>query len=109
MIQLNQVLNQLSYLNRYLAEIEPVFRSTSVISQFSAVEQGLGVAILPCFLANQSSKLVRVLEHDIDIVRSFWIAAPGDRMRLARVNHLWHYLKKLADSSQNLLLGITEE
>jgi DNA-binding transcriptional LysR family regulator len=96
--------DQLGYLNHYLTDIEPIFRSTSVISQFSAVEQGLGVAILPCFLANKSSQLVRVLD-EIDIIRSFWIAAPSDRMRLARVSHLWHYLKQTAHDSQELLLG----
>ncbi|NRA83931.1 MAG: LysR family transcriptional regulator [Gammaproteobacteria bacterium] len=98
--------NQLSYLNRYLSDIEPVFRSTSVISQFSAVEQGLGVAILPCFLADKSPALVRVLMDDIDLYRSFWIAAPSDRMRLARVSHLWHYLKQQANDNQPLLLGL---
>lgn len=97
--------NQLSYLNRYLANIEPIFRSTSVISQFSAVEQGLGVAILPCFLADSSSHLVRILAEDIDILRSFWVAAPSDRMRLARVNQLWHYLKHITAQSQQLLLA----
>ena len=96
--------DQLSYLNHYLSDIEPIFRSTSVISQFSAVEQGLGVAILPCFLADKSDQLVRVLDQ-INLTRSFWIAAPSDRMRLARVSHLWHYLKHTAQDSQDILMG----
>ena len=98
--------NQLNYLNRYLSDIDPIFRSTSVISQWRAVEQGLGLAILPCFLARQSPHLVKVLSSEINIVRSFWIAAPSDRMRLARVGKLWHYLKDLAEQSQAVLLPL---
>jgi DNA-binding transcriptional LysR family regulator len=97
---------QLCYLEQYLAHAKPVFRSTSVIAQFKAVEAGIGLAILPCFLAAQSDELVAVLEQDITIMRSFWMAAPVERKRLARVDKLWQHLKQAAKDSHALLLDL---
>ena len=93
------------YLDRYLEKVKPVFRSTSVIAQYKAVENGLGLAILPCFLASKSENLVPVLENDINIIRSFWMAAPVERKRLARVEKLWQHLKLTTQQAEALLLG----
>ncbi len=97
--------DQLCYLDRYLTNVQPVFRSTSVVAQYTGVENGLGLAILPCFLASQSRDLVPVLENEIDIIRSFWMAAPIERKRLARVEKLWQYLKLATQQAETLLLG----
>ncbi len=50
-------------------------RSTSVVAQYHAVREGRGLAVLPCFMATQSPDLVPVLVDEIDLVRTFWIAA----------------------------------
>ena len=97
--------NQLCYLERYVPDIVPVFRSTSVVTQFMAVKQGLGLAVLPCFLAREADELVPVLTEDIRIIRSFWIAAHPERKRLARVNSVWQHLKQAAEAQSELLMG----
>ncbi|SFC06497.1 LysR family transcriptional regulator [Pseudoalteromonas denitrificans] len=97
--------DQLCYLDRYLEKVKPVFRSTSVIAQYKAVQNGLGLAILPCFLASNANNLVPVLENEINIIRSFWMAAPIERKRLARVNKLWQHLKEATLQAKPLLLG----
>jgi len=96
---------QLCYLEQFLPQIIPRFKSTSVIAQATAVEHGLGIAILPCFLANTKSDLVEVLPEEIDVVRHFWITAPRERMELLRVKTLWHYLQSITDDASSQLMA----
>lgn len=94
---------------RYLTSIAPhaptPLRSTSIVAQYNAVREGRGLAVLPCFLAAQSDGLVPVLDDAVDLLRTFWIAAPGDRRELARVRALWDYLREVAERNQPLLMG----
>ena len=95
---------QLCYLEQFLPQIKPRFKSSSVIAQATAVESGMGIAILPCFLAHERHGLVEVLPNALDIVRQFWIAAPRDKMELLRVKTLWHYLQSKTDQSISQLM-----
>jgi DNA-binding transcriptional LysR family regulator len=95
---------------RYLAEVAPhaptpLLRSTSVVAQYHAVREGQGMAVLPCFLATQCADLVPVLPGDVNLMRTFWVAAPADRRDLARVRALWDFLREVVACNQGLLLG----
>ena len=94
---------------RYLVTIAPdaptPLRSTSVVAQYHAVREGRGLAVLPCFMAAQSPDLVPVLIDEIDLLRTFWIAAPGDRRELARVRALWEFVREAVQCNQPLLMG----
>ena len=54
---------QLSYLKELSVklgmDITPSFQSTSITSQYRAIKSGLGIGILPCFLAEQDASLVK--------------------------------------------------
>jgi DNA-binding transcriptional LysR family regulator len=97
--------DQLLYLNDILPHPSPVFSSTSVLAQHTAVINNLGLAILPCFLADCSPKLVPVLKDKINIVRTFWLIAHPEKKRLTRVNKVWGYLKELAAENSKMLMG----
>lgn len=94
---------------RYLESVAPdaptPLRSTSIVAQYSAVREGQGLAVLPCFLAAQCNDLVPVLPAEIDLIRNFWIAAPGDRRELARVRALWDYLREVTECNHDFLMG----
>ena len=99
---------------RYLADAAPhapppLLRSTSVVAQYLAVREGQGLAVLPCFMAAQSPELVPVLSGDVNVMRTFWVAAPADRRELARVRALWDYLREVVALNQPLLLGESTE
>ena len=98
---------------RYLVTIAPdaptPLRSTSVVAQYHAVREGRGLAVLPCFMAAQSAELVPVLIDEIDLLRTFWIAAPGDRRELARVRALWEFVREAVQCNQPLLMGQSQE
>lgn len=96
---------QLNYLDSLLPDVTPSYSSTSVVAQYMATLEGLGLAILPCFLARHSAKLVPVLEDETSILRSFWIIAHPERKKLARVNKVWRFLKEIAAENSEMLMG----
>ncbi|MCP4987849.1 MAG: LysR family transcriptional regulator [Colwellia sp.] len=99
--------DQLSYLkelDQYLGdELKPSFSSTSIISQYFAIKSGLGIGILPCFLADQDKELVKIHNEDISITRSFWLVTHPESKRLSHVNTVWKYLKSLVREHKSLL------
>jgi len=97
--------DQLNYMERLLPDAQPAFRSTSVVAQYAQTCAGLGLAILPCFLATESPQLQPLLEEEICLTRSFWLAAQPERKRLARVEAVWQELKRLAEEQRPLLMG----
>lgn len=96
---------QLSYLNELFPEVQPILKSSSAVAQYMAVKQGLGIAILPCFLADNDDDLQVIFEDEVDIFREFWLVAHPDSKNIRRVSLLWDYLKKQVQQQQKLLLG----
>lgn len=94
---------ELAYLKDLSEHIIPRFQSTSIISQFNAIKSGLGVGILPCFLAENDPALVKILPDEITITRSLWLVTHPEIKRLSRVETVWQYLKHLAKNQQDLL------
>lgn len=101
--------DQLCYLNPLLGMLPqpPKFslRSTSIITQLHATRAGVGLAILPCFMAQQDPSLKAVLQEEVDVVRSFWIAARPEQRQLLRVRLLWQFLRDVVEINQAFLLG----
>ena len=99
---------QLSYLKELSAklgtDIVPSFQSTSITSQYRAIKSGLGIGILPCFLAEQDASLVKLCINDIKLVRSFYLVTHPESKRLSQVNTVWEYLKQLAQQKTHLLM-----
>ncbi len=98
--------DQLSYLERLLPNSQPTFRSTSVVTQSIAVREGLGLAVLPCFLARRDPELIAVLPEQTRVVRTFWIAVHPEQKKLARVNKVWQHLKTHAADNAAMLMGM---
>ena len=95
---------QLSYLKELNANIEPTFQSTSITSQYSAIKSGLGIGILPCFLAEQDASLIKLCSDDINVVRSFYLVTHPESKRISQVETVWQYLKELAQKNKHFLM-----
>ncbi|MNJ21950.1 LysR substrate binding domain protein [compost metagenome] len=95
----------------YLANLIPAasanLRSTSVIAQYVAAQQGRGLAILPCFLAAQDPRLVAILPEEVEITRQFWMYCREDLRKLKRITLLWDYIREVTELNGPLLLGET--
>jgi hypothetical protein len=61
------------FLNSFCRSPRVVFHSTSVIAQQEAARSGLGIAVLPCYMAASDPDL-RLLLPDERIERSYWIS-----------------------------------
>ncbi|MNV96097.1 LysR substrate binding domain protein [compost metagenome] len=70
-----------------------------------AVRSGLGIAVLPCFLANGQKELIPILPDEVDLTRSFWLVAPAERRELARIKALWDYLRQVVELNRDFLMG----
>ena len=96
-------------LRKWLPSARSFLRSTSVIAQFQAARSGLGIALLPCFLASREPALVPVLPDVVDVTRDFWLVAPAERRELARIKALWDYLRRVTELNQDFLMGRSTE
>lgn len=74
----------------WLTRIAPpeafAYRSSSLINQYHAVKAGLGLAPLPCYLADPDPELIRVIPEPIPVLqREMWIVTHSDLKATARV------------------------
>jgi DNA-binding transcriptional LysR family regulator len=76
---------ELDYLSEISPTLTPQIRISNVISQVQAVAAGVGVAVLPCFLAGRETELVRLLPGEISMTRSYWLLTHADARDLLRV------------------------
>ena len=80
---------------RYLSEIheglEPSYASSSINIQHRMTTGGLGICVLPFFLARQDTRLVQICP-DIVITRSFWLVVHQDLKKVARVDAISNWL-----------------
>lgn len=72
-----------------------VFRSTSIAAQFAAVRTGVGVAVLPAFLADKDPLLQRVLPEVAKFERTFWMSMPEEAKGSLRIQTVWRLLKQV--------------
>ncbi|MBI5262751.1 MAG: LysR family transcriptional regulator [Bradyrhizobium sp.] len=94
--------------NRWLSDIlrppHVVFRSTSLVSQFMAVSSGVGIAMLPSFVAAQNKDLRPVLPSYFS-VRDIWLSIHEDLLHIARIKAVMSYLEKRIASDKALLMS----
>ena len=74
---------------RWLAERTPpgatVLRCNSWLSQLAAARAGLGLAALPCFLADAAPELIRIMPPESALAGELWLLTHPDLRRTARV------------------------
>jgi DNA-binding transcriptional LysR family regulator len=85
--------------NRWLAErFEPgavVMRSNSVSSVYAAAVSGLGIALLPCAVADADARLVRIPTTRGPEPRWIWQIVHRDQQRTARVRAVLEFLSRV--------------
>ena len=81
------------------------FRSTSLVAQYHATVAGMGVSMLPTFVAESDQRLVRVLPHQIKVNRDFWLSVHHDLEHINRVKQVLKFLKNLIHENADYLKG----
>ena len=82
-----------------------VFRSNDLAALLNAARAGLGIAILPHFLAANDDALAAVPDPACPTVRKLWLVMHPDVKRSPRVRTLADLLVELVVEAQALLLG----
>ena len=95
---------ELLLIHTFCREPTVVFRSTSVIAQMHAAQAGLGIAVLPNYMACDDPSLVRVLPGEA-IQRSYWISTRRELHKSVRLRVVWDYLLAVCAAEQATLLA----
>lgn len=85
-----------------------VFRTTNLFAQLEAAANGVGLGLLPCFLAHHDSRLQPVLHEEVRARRSFWMIVPTRLMNTERVNAVCACLTEIAKEDRLRLLPPVE-
>jgi DNA-binding transcriptional LysR family regulator len=93
---------ELKYHDEISSQLEFVFQSTSIRAQQAAAREGLGLSILPNYMAQEDPGLVRVLP-EIEFVRHYWICTKRDLHRFEAVNLVWDFIIRQCAADQALL------
>ncbi len=92
---------------RYLSELAPnlsaTIRCSSINAQLRLVAEGVGIGVLPRFMADANSALVPLLPEN-RIVRSFWLVTHRDTHNLARIKATREWLIHAVQGNRDLLL-----
>jgi DNA-binding transcriptional LysR family regulator len=93
---------------RWLARIAPercvVFRCNSTASLHAAARVGVGVAVLPCFVADRDPELV-ALEAPDPVHHELWLLVHGDLRRSPPVRAVIDWVDDLVERARPALLG----
>lgn len=80
----------------------PRIQTNSLPGQVSAARRGLGLALLPSWVADGDSGLVQVDHVDLAAHRSYWMLTPTNLSRLARVKVVAQLIRGLVNEQTGL-------
>lgn len=99
--------NELRYLDDVLPGLKPTISSSSIRAQMEVMIRGAGLGVLPSFMAEQETGLVRILPDAVAITRTFWLAARRDVLETARVRQVTNWIHDTVAAARPLLLPDT--
>ena len=83
------------------------YRSNSMLNQASAARAGLGLAVLPCFLADGDPRLQRISGPLPELATELWLLTHPDLQRTARIRALLDLLYDALRQKRALFEGQT--
>jgi DNA-binding transcriptional LysR family regulator len=91
---------ELLFLKEVSQEVHPVFRSTSIVAQHAAVAGGMGIGLLHAFAAQRDARLVRVLNKEVEITRSYWLVIHEKLKALPRVRAVVDLIDEIVEDNR---------
>ncbi|HEX5212537.1 MAG TPA: LysR family transcriptional regulator [Pseudolabrys sp.] len=93
---------------RWLDELVPhprmVFHSNSILAQCNAAVGGLGIVMLPTFVAHGVAGLQRLFE-DTSVQRDVWLSVRTEQGHLPRIKAVTRFLTHIFEHDRAFLLG----
>lgn len=91
---------------RFLPKVRPVFRVNSVAAAVAAAKAGIGLAPLPCGIADLEPDLVRVAQLPDAFSLDLWLLTHEDLRHTARIRALLDFLAEALAADAPLLEGL---
>jgi len=73
------------WIEAHVAATQIVYRSNSLINHLMAVREGLGIALLPCYLADPVAEVRRLAPPLPELEGELWIVTHKDLRETARI------------------------
>ena len=93
------------YVRDRVAPEKIALRSSAVLGLTEAVEQGLGIGPLPCFIADQRQGLIRLMPPDPDFSTGLWILTHPDIRNAPRVRAFMEFVGGELAKKRGLIEG----
>jgi DNA-binding transcriptional LysR family regulator len=84
------------------------FQSNSILAQRNAAAEGMGIVLLPTFVAAEVSGLQRVLPDQISVRREVWVSIRTEQSHLARIKTVTQFMKHIFNADSDFLMGKTK-
>ena len=82
-----------------------IWNTESMEGQLALVRQGLGMAVLPCALADTQSDLARIIPDQTWPSRDVWVLTHKDLLSSPRIRSLFNFLADGLRARKNLFEG----
>jgi len=93
---------ELDYLQQVAPGAGARLRSANLNAQLQATVAGLGLAVLPCFMASGRPDLACVLPDAVSLTRSFWLMMHADSRDLARIRAVAEHIYAAVEAERDL-------
>jgi DNA-binding transcriptional LysR family regulator len=97
------------WLDEVIVSPRMAFRSNSVFAQCNAAAQGIGIVLLPTFVATGVCGLERILGDEVSIRREVWASVRTEHGHLGRIKTVLDFLKYIFARDADFLDGRMEE
>jgi DNA-binding transcriptional LysR family regulator len=97
------------WLDEVILSPRMTFKSNSVFAQCNAAAQGIGIVLLPTFVATGVRGLERILGDEVSIRREVWASVRTEHAHLARIKTALDFLKYIFARDADFLDGRTGE
>ena len=94
----------LDYLGDVHPGIKPRFQSSSIFAQLTATRNGLGLCVLPHFIARHQPDLQIVLPDEVDLLRNYWLIRHRDLSHIPRVRVVADYIVAAVNANKDAFL-----
>lgn len=95
---------ELDFNRAILPDLDVVYRASTVKAQFDAVKYGVGLGVLPCFMA-RNTELLPVLSDQIKFVRTYWLLFPEEYRLLSHIQLVSNYIHSKTREMSGIFKG----
>lgn len=95
---------ELDYLTLLSPMLRPSLTCSNLVAQMEAAVAGVGLCILPCFMAVRQPGLRRALAGEVALTRSFWLIVHSSLRELPRVRVTADFIADEVKAVQELFL-----